>query len=1112
MEISKRLPGRTDNAIKNRWNSFLRQHQRRDGNLPYSMATQQEHPPHAPTQSQTTPPAPAPIASVAPTSAAAVMCQSQTTPPAPAPIASVAQTSMPADVGSAATDMQAPTVAMTEVYGARALAHEVGGRVSVYWDGESRWFNGTVQDFSEEKGYLVLYDDGEEMWEEATTVEAGERTKTGKVKDPSSKTSKAKAAGVYMCRACGLPKKGHVCAVVDGGRLGSNQKQDAREETPPASAANDSDEAVRGKRDRRAVARYADDEFESPKPISRTSRASGKGEPQSKAQRRVWNDTAPSSSRGAPRSHRGREQDGVQEGVLMSERDLANDKHLHEWWRKYGASAGDNDVWWARIDMSKAWLAVRVSKCKKGGPRKREDGAGTPAEEEFEQEEREKNKLSTIRCLAPQELPLALPLEDYAPPHGFAEEEEAAAEACILMSSGCDADGGRGAGDGGCVVVGQGAVLRETKPNFPGIVELDRRNGVKRDLISCQKRPSCVQRETRPNFLELVELDLLDVSRSWLTPPPPTHASAAAAREAAAVARASAAAKANAAAKEDGGQGRATIVTPVSATVSIPVVYPEGWKEYATPQGRKYYHHAVQGVTQWDAPHGWPVARNEKDDATAATATVETAVAASDKHTEDAAGTSTERAQQTSNRAPSEANRTASQGHQAPQTQSCDSTVVGVVVEMDAESCVSSTNDTTTTTNCTTRTRTQGQTDLGQAALEMNANALEERESDRVRAREGGREGEREDLKWQAARVGPEEHALQQENGVDLNIPQLTRPCTNSCHEPRNGDDLNIPPLMDIYTPPEGFDVEMILADQLARPDTSRSLQECALVLATLIKSSAAKPFVDMGDWLRRFVMCATTTANDRKAIGPLDLESVLRKHRNTEHKGKFYKSAQQMREDVMRVLRLASQVYGQGHELWRCAAAVAAQFNETLAQRIVSPLHQGLTEAWTSSSDGTHWLGQRIRIYHSEDLSWHLATVDDCRIVRRSIQKDENPSQRVLGVRARGGARVEGGAGVGGEDYWEYHVVCDNGLEKWLELSIDVCIVGSSMTSSPFEEVEVVKVGAAVYCEFQEEWIGHEAGALQEVLNLHLFSLSLSPPPPPSHVLEAGGGWALEM
>ena len=70
-----------------------------DGNTPYSMAIQQEHPPHAPTQSQTTPPATTPIASVAPMSAAVLMSQSPTTPPAPAPIASVAKASGGAGLG-----------------------------------------------------------------------------------------------------------------------------------------------------------------------------------------------------------------------------------------------------------------------------------------------------------------------------------------------------------------------------------------------------------------------------------------------------------------------------------------------------------------------------------------------------------------------------------------------------------------------------------------------------------------------------------------------------------------------------------------------------------------------------------------------------------------------------------------------------------------------------------------------------------------------------------------------------------------------------------------------------------------------------------------------------
>ena len=55
----------------------------------------------------------------------------------------------------------------------------VGGRVSVYWDGEDSWFNGTVQEFCQDKGYLVEYDDEEVHWEKAHTVLKGERRANG---------------------------------------------------------------------------------------------------------------------------------------------------------------------------------------------------------------------------------------------------------------------------------------------------------------------------------------------------------------------------------------------------------------------------------------------------------------------------------------------------------------------------------------------------------------------------------------------------------------------------------------------------------------------------------------------------------------------------------------------------------------------------------------------------------------------------------------------------------------------------------------------------------------------------------------------------------------------
>ena len=92
----------------------------------------------------------------------------------------------------------------------------------------------------------------------------------------------------------------------------------------------------------------------------------------------------------------------------------------------------------------------------------------------------------------------------------------------------------------------------------------------------------------------------------------------------------------------------------------------------------------------------------------------------------------------------------------------------------------------------------------------------------------------------------------------------------------------------------------------------------------------------------------------------------------------------------------------------------VASQFNKTLVQRILPPLHQGLIDiasdnggSWTADSHGTHWLGQRVRIYLSEYLAWHPATVDDYRCQ--------------------------------GDGPWEYHLVCDSGWEGWLPLSIDV-------------------------------------------------------------------------
>jgi len=76
---------------------------------------------------------------------------------------------------------------------------------------------------------------------------------------------------VYLCRVCGQPKKGHVCAAA-----GSKKRLVAREEPPPG---NESYQAVRGKRDRMGVKRWADEEcgwFDHPR-IAPPKASSGEG-------------------------------------------------------------------------------------------------------------------------------------------------------------------------------------------------------------------------------------------------------------------------------------------------------------------------------------------------------------------------------------------------------------------------------------------------------------------------------------------------------------------------------------------------------------------------------------------------------------------------------------------------------------------------------------------------------------------------------------------------------------------------------------------------------------------------------------------------------------------
>ncbi|OQR81186.1 hypothetical protein ACHHYP_16679 [Achlya hypogyna] len=50
-------------------------------------------------------------------------------------------------------------------------SRDVGSRVEVYWDSEEDWFHGTIQEYDPQVGYRVLYDDGDEQWEDSSNTE-----------------------------------------------------------------------------------------------------------------------------------------------------------------------------------------------------------------------------------------------------------------------------------------------------------------------------------------------------------------------------------------------------------------------------------------------------------------------------------------------------------------------------------------------------------------------------------------------------------------------------------------------------------------------------------------------------------------------------------------------------------------------------------------------------------------------------------------------------------------------------------------------------------------------------------------------------------------------------
>jgi hypothetical protein len=264
---------------------------------------------------------------------------------------------------------------------------KVGGRVSVYWDGERRWYNGTVRAYSQERGFLVLYDDDEEHWEPADTVHPGERTLVGKPKAANAPSGARKG---YLCGVCGLPKKGHVCT-------GRKRPADAGRGDSPS---EECDEVLRGKRGRKSVTRYTDEEFESPKPLSRQKerdKERERGWPEGKTRKRMFPGVPGHASERGGRSSRRR-----CDGENRTEEKIFVEEDRRVWWRESMSEDAGNEVWWARVDLSKNWLQVATVKNgssvvkKPGGRHDDSHREEEDAEGELEREERAMKKLSLI--------------------------------------------------------------------------------------------------------------------------------------------------------------------------------------------------------------------------------------------------------------------------------------------------------------------------------------------------------------------------------------------------------------------------------------------------------------------------------------------------------------------------------------------------------------------------------------------------------------------------------------------------------------------------------------------------------------------------------------------
>ena len=251
-----------------------------------------------------------------------------------------------------------------------------------------------------------------------------------------------------------------------------------------------------------------------------------------------------------------------------------------------------------------------------------------------------------------------------------------------------------------------------------------------------------------------------------------------------------------------------------------------------------------------------------------------------------------------------------------------------------------------------------------------------------------------------------------------------------------------------------------------SRPD--KPLEECLLILDAVLSTKVAAPLLsaDTRALFPLLVKSSVEVLGKNAEKTPMDFVSI-RKHlhktcqalsavgaASSAAGGKavgHYRSAQQVREDVVRVMRLVHESWNTRQAIRVCCAKVYEAFNDLFEARISPLCHQtksaipsfphGACCAFLSSflsrgvranekcrdnvcafsvATGLHWLGQRVRVFWKDDFIWYLGCIDD-----------HYGSDR-------------------------YHIVYDDdGMEEWISLpSVSpvegrVCCVGSSQSLS---------------------------------------------------------------